>query len=86
MSRFRVVITRRAERDVAALDPVTRGRVRKALLDLQEDPSRRSKKLTNSDLGQFRLRVGDWRIVFDLEGKDIVILRVGHRREIYRGR
>jgi mRNA interferase RelE/StbE len=86
MSRFRVVITHRAERDVAALDTVTRGRIKKALLDLQADPSRRSKKLTNSDLGQFRLRVGDWRIVFDVEGKDVVILRVGHRREIYRGR
>jgi len=86
MSRFRVVVTRRAERDVAALDHATRGRIKKALLELQEDPTRRSKKLTNSDIGQLRLRVGDWRIVFDLEGKDVVILRVGHRREIYRGR
>jgi mRNA interferase RelE/StbE len=86
MSRFRVVITRRAERDVASLDSVARARIKKALIELSEDPLRRSKRLTNSELGQYRLRVGDWRIVFDLEHNDIVVLRIGHRREIYRGR
>jgi mRNA interferase RelE/StbE len=30
-----------------------------------------------------RLRVGDWRIVFYLDGKAIVVSAVGHRREIY---
>jgi hypothetical protein len=28
--------------------------------------------------------MGDWRVVFDTEGKDIIVLRVGHHREIYR--
>ncbi|MFZ6016134.1 MAG: type II toxin-antitoxin system RelE family toxin [Nitrospirota bacterium] len=26
----------------------------------------------------------DYRVIFDIEGKDIVILRVGHRKEIYK--
>jgi len=30
-----------------------------------------------------RLRVGDWRIIFYLQGKTIVVTAVGHRREIY---
>jgi mRNA interferase RelE/StbE len=30
-----------------------------------------------------RLRVGDWRIVFYLDGNTIVVAAVGHRREIY---
>jgi len=30
-----------------------------------------------------RLRVGDWRIVFYLDGNTIVVSAVGHRREIY---
>lgn len=29
-------------------------------------------------------RIGDYRVVFDLEGDQIVVLRMGHRREIYR--
>jgi mRNA interferase RelE/StbE len=30
-----------------------------------------------------RLRVGDWRVVFYVEGDTIVVAAVGHRREIY---
>jgi mRNA interferase RelE/StbE len=30
-----------------------------------------------------RLRVGDWRVVFYIEGDTIVVAAVGHRREIY---
>lgn len=30
-----------------------------------------------------RLRVGDWRVVFYIEGDTIVVAAVGHRREVY---
>lgn len=33
--------------------------------------------------GGARLRVGDWRVVFYVEGDTIVVAAVGHRREIY---
>ena len=32
----------------------------------------------------WRLRVGDWRIIFDDDGVILTVLTVGHRREIYR--
>ena len=32
----------------------------------------------------YRFRIGDYRVIFDWEGTGILILRVGHRREIYR--
>ncbi len=41
--------------------------------------------MTDSSLGSYRFRVGDYRVIFDLEGEEIVVLRVGHRKEIYRG-
>jgi len=34
--------------------------------------------------GSFRLRHGDWRAVFSIEGDDVVVDRVAHRREVYR--
>ena len=34
--------------------------------------------------GQFKLRVGDWRVVYIIEADAIVIKAVGHRREIYK--
>ncbi|MBF0317063.1 MAG: type II toxin-antitoxin system RelE/ParE family toxin [Nitrospirae bacterium] len=35
-------------------------------------------------MGNYRLRVDNYRVIFDIEGWDIVILRVGHRQDIYR--
>jgi mRNA interferase RelE/StbE len=33
--------------------------------------------------GGARLRIGDWRVIFYEEGDAIVVVAVGHRREIY---
>ncbi len=32
----------------------------------------------------FRLRVGDWRVIFRVEGETMMVTRVAHRREVYR--
>jgi len=47
-----------------------------------------SRKLRHPIIGEYRLRVGDWRIFYDVdqESKTVVILRVMHRREAYRSR
>jgi mRNA interferase RelE/StbE len=34
--------------------------------------------------GVFRVRQGDWRAVFSIEGGDVIVDRVAHRREVYR--
>ena len=34
--------------------------------------------------GTFKLRIGDWRVIYTIEGNTIVIQFVGHRREIYK--
>jgi len=36
--------------------------------------------------GTFKLRVGDWRVVYSAEGDTITVWVIGHRREIYRMR
>ncbi|MDZ7363783.1 MAG: type II toxin-antitoxin system RelE/ParE family toxin [candidate division KSB1 bacterium] len=41
-------------------------------------------KLSSFDLGSYRFRIGDYRVIFDVDGAALVILRAGHRREIYR--
>lgn len=40
--------------------------------------------LTGEFKGTFKLRIGDWRVVYTLEGQTLVIQFIGHRREIYR--
>lgn len=41
-------------------------------------------KLSNFELGEFRFRIGNYRVIFDLDDSMVTILDVGHRREIYR--
>ncbi|MEK6777642.1 MAG: type II toxin-antitoxin system RelE/ParE family toxin [bacterium] len=43
-----------------------------------------AKRLTDSRLGSYRFRIGDYRVIFDIEGDQIVVLRVGHRSRIYK--
>lgn len=81
---FQLLYTLTAQKDIKRLDNVAKKRLKNKLELLMTDPIYYSKKLVHSDLGAYRYRVGDYRIVFDLHGKDIVILRVGHRREIYK--
>jgi mRNA interferase RelE/StbE len=71
-------------RDSEGLDPNVKDRIGKTLLRYEKDPLKHAEKLTQSELGSYRFRIGDYRVVFDLHGQEIVVLRVGHRREIYR--
>ena len=43
-----------------------------------------AKKLIDFPLGQYRLRIGNYGIIFDIEGSDIVVLRIHRRKEIYK--
>lgn len=50
----------------------------------QSHPLQYADFLIDSRLGEFRFRIGDYRVVFDVKDDTIVILVIGHRREIYR--
>jgi mRNA interferase RelE/StbE len=84
--KYVLVYTRRAEKDINKLDLETKERIGRTLLRFSTDPLHFAEKLSDFNLGSYRFRIGDYRVVFDLEGTDIVVLRVGHRREIYRKR
>jgi mRNA interferase RelE/StbE len=60
----------------------------RALTPLGDDPCRADadiKRLEGHD-SRYRLRVGDYRVIYEIIGRKLVILvvGVGHRREIYR--
>lgn len=50
----------------------------------QEDPIGFAETLTRSDLGEYRFRIGDYRVAFDMEDNILVIHDVNHRKDIYR--
>ena len=83
MSRFRLVPTKRFEDDFRELPKKIQGQVLKALERIQTDPHR-GQKLTGAEVGQWRYRVDDYRIRYDIERQAIVLHVVRHRKEVYR--
>jgi len=81
---YRLVYTERAIKDIRKLDSRVRKRVGSTLLRFENDPLKHAEHLTDSEIGSYRFRVGDYRVIFDIVNSDIVVLRVGHRREIYK--
>jgi mRNA interferase RelE/StbE len=72
---FRLVYTRRAVKDIARLDPATKRRIGQKLMNYLEDPLKHAEKISDHELGSFRFRIGDYRVIFDLEGEDVIVDR-----------
>jgi mRNA interferase RelE/StbE len=71
-----------ALRELEKLESSLTRRILKKVDELSENPfSKDIKKLKGSD--DFRLRVGDYRIIFFIEKDLIQILKIGHRKNIY---
>lgn len=82
---WKVELARRAERDLRRLDPPVRERVIAGLRRVVErDPSADVKRLSGQP-ELWRLRVGDWRVLFayDYQGHRIVVTRVLPRGRAY---
>ena len=59
-------------------------RIRKAIeTRLYKEPLLSGQPLRQSLKGHRKLRVGDWRIIYRIEGDNIIILKIGNRREVY---
>ncbi|MBA2593194.1 MAG: type II toxin-antitoxin system RelE/ParE family toxin [Pseudomonadota bacterium] len=73
----------RSVRDLKRLPAEVRRRIIQKVEEMTEDLAGDVKQLTNFSL-EYRLRVGDYRILFEIEDDTIVVYRVRHRREAYR--
>lgn len=75
-----------AARRLGKLDPPVRRRIQAAVELLAEDPRPPGgKKLVGGD-GEWRVRTGDYRIVYEIHDDVLLVLVIalGHRREIYK--
>lgn len=78
------------QKQIKKLDPQTRNRIRSFLherLVQLDNPRTIGEALQGSKLGNYwRYRVGDYRILCDIQDNRLVVLviEIGHRREVYR--
>ena len=85
MVRYEIAIKKSAAKELESIPRKDLQRIIKRIRSLAKDPRPHgSQKLSGQE--QYRIRQGDYRIVYDVEDKDklIDIVKIGHRREIYR--
>ena len=71
--------------DIPKLDNTVKTRIKKAIeTRLTAAPEEYGEPLRRTLKGYWKLRVGDYRVVFKVEGDDIIVLGIRHRRDIYK--
>jgi len=80
--RFQVEYTPLAVEDLRALPKTVAAQVVRKISRLESGLTGNIKRLRQADFG-FRLRMGDYRILFDVEDDTIVIQKIGHRKDVY---
>jgi len=81
--RYKVQFKPHAIKDIESLTSKFQSRVIKKIEEMSDNLKGDVKTLTDST-PEFRLRVGDYRVLFEIEGETIIVYRVRHRREAYR--
>jgi mRNA interferase RelE/StbE len=86
MAKYKVEISRTAEKQLKKLSKDDQKRVVAAILDLAENPlPKGSRKLTGYE-DVYRVRVGRFRILYSWAASVliVIVLKIGHRKDVYR--
>lgn len=86
MDFYRIEFTRSAEKDLRRIERSSVSAIYDAIEHLADDPRPHGvKKLAGADR-TYRIRIGDYRVVYEIEDNFLLILliRIGHRKDVYR--
>lgn len=81
---FNIKYKKSIERDLGRLD---KKEARRILDKIEKDLAQHAESypvLKGEFAGLRKMRVGDYRVIFTIMDNDIIILRIGHRRDIYK--
>lgn len=85
MAKYSLEIKQSAQKELDALDDAVFARIDRKILTLAGNPRPPGCKKLRGYKDQWRIRVGDWRVVYFIDdgAKLVTIARVAHRREVY---
>jgi mRNA interferase RelE/StbE len=86
MEKYRIFLKRSAEEELACLPEKELRKVIARIQGLSENP-RPERCLKLSAQERYRLRQGDYRIVYSIDDRDriVMVVKIGHRSEIHKG-
>jgi mRNA interferase RelE/StbE len=80
--KFKVELKKRAVKDLRRVPVSDRAKLLDKIESLADDLSGDVKKLTNFT-PEYRMRWGNWRVLFEIESETVVVYRVLNRKETY---
>ena len=82
---YNILILRRAQKQLSELNTNTYKNVKKAIQSLIDEPRPLGSKRLTGRKG-WRIRAGDYRVIYEIDDdkKEIIVLDIGHRKDIYR--
>jgi mRNA interferase RelE/StbE len=82
---YEVKITSAAQRQLAALPEDVLRRIDSKILSLADNPRPPGVKKLKAEVGLYRIRVGDYRIVYTIDDSisTVVVVKIGHRSDVY---
>ncbi|MFI8592807.1 type II toxin-antitoxin system RelE/ParE family toxin [Microbacterium sp. NPDC078428] len=83
---YRVELTTAAAKRIKKLARPARDRILEAIEDLSDDPRPHGAKKLVGEQTAWRIRIGDYRVIYDVFDDELVVtvVRAAHRREVYR--
>jgi mRNA interferase RelE/StbE len=81
---MRFKLTSEAKKYLNALDNDSIKRLYAALRALTKDPPTGDVKPLVGKAGLYRLRVGEWRMLFEYDGNNIIVSKIGPRGDVYK--
>lgn len=84
--QYNLIFSKSFQKQFATLDSMIQVRVLRVLESLKKNPFQlqNCKKLVRVQSGLYRVRVGDYRIRFDIEKKDVLLFAIRHRKDVYK--
>ena len=81
---YQIEISNRAVKQLKKLSTDIRDRINEKILDLSDNPRPSGVvKLENIE-NKYRIRIGTYRILYEIKDDVLIVVRVGHRRDVYR--
>lgn len=71
---FKTVFTKSALKDFQKLEKSVQETIKNKLVFYQSDPINYSTKLTNHEIGSFRYRIGNYRVIFDIDNNNTIVV------------
>lgn len=81
-SEYRILYKSSVERDFKQIEIRQRKRIIKKIETVLSQNPHKGKQLKGEYKGFWRIRVGDYRVVYRIIQKDVVVVAIGHRREM----